>query len=57
MYSKIDFDMHLPLYPNSSILLSFQYYLPKVITILKDISIVFILPILELDINSTIEYT
>lgn len=56
MYSKIDFDMHLPLYPNSSILLSFQYYLPKVITILKDISIVFILPILELDINSTIEY-
>ena len=56
MYSKIDFDMHLALYQNSSILLSFQYYLPKVITILTNISIISILPILELDINSTVQY-
>lgn len=53
---KMDFDICLLLYQNSCIPLSFPYPLPKVTTILTAISIIFILPTLELDVNRTILY-
>ena len=53
---KMDFDICLFLNQNSGIHLSFPYPLPKVTTILTAVSVIFILPTLELDVNRTILY-